>query len=331
MNLGAKYVIGKPKLSLSRVCVFTSLLLLLGPNRSVLAQDMTFDINESETGTAKGEKAAEGAGSEKDQKAGAEAKSGETTDVLSQLAAGTETKKAKEDRPQREQRAKEVAEEIYAVQRIYALRNGRLELAPCLSTTVNDQYVTHPAVGGALNYWISNVLAVGANILWYQGLESPSALNFHIRRSTRLAVPITEYQFGAHLNFSYVPIYGKFSMFSEYIFQWDAYLVGGVGMMRTRPFAVVDPAERNFDFGFRVAFNVGIGLRVFITRYLTVFAEMRDYMYLERLENRNVALGADRKKESTWLADQATLTHNVAAQVGLSLFFPFSFNYKYPK
>lgn len=331
MNLGAKYVIGKPKFSLSRVCVLTSLLLLLGPNRSGFAQDMSFDINESETGSAKGEKATEDKGPEKDQKAGAEAKSSESSDVLTQLAAGTDTKKATEDRPQREQRAKEVAEEIYAVQRIYALRNGRLELAPSLSATLNDQYVSHKAVGGALNYWISNVLAIGVNILWYQGLESDSALNFHIRRSTRLAVPITEYQLGAHLNFQYVPIYGKFSMFSEYIFQWDAYLLGGVGMMRTRPFAVVDPAIRTFNFDFRVAFNAGLGIRVFITRYLTVFAEIRDYMYLEKLENRNVGLGTDREKETTWLADQATLTHNVAAQVGLSLFFPFTFNYDYPK
>ena len=32
-------------------------------------------------------------------------------------------------------------------------------------------------------------LAVGANFLWYQGIESESDLNFSIRRSTRFAVP----------------------------------------------------------------------------------------------------------------------------------------------
>ena len=124
---------------------------------------------------------------------------------------------------------------------MYVLRSGRFELAPSYATTVNDPYVWHPALSVGLNYWVTNVLAVGANFLWYQGIESESDLNFSVRRSTRLAVPITEYQLGAHLNFTYVPIYGKFSMFNSSIFQWDSYLIGGVGMMRTRPVAVVDP------------------------------------------------------------------------------------------
>src|SRR6185503_9265315 len=226
---------------------------------------------------------------------------------------------------------RESAEEIYAVQRMYVVRSGRFELAPSLAFTVNDPYVSHPALSVGLNYWVTNVLAVGANFLWYQGVESESDLNFSVRRSTRLAVPITEYQLGAHLNFTYVPIYGKFSMFNSSIFQWDSYLVGGVGMMRTRPVAVVDPAVRTFDFDWRVAFNVGIGLRVFVTKYFTVFGELRDYMYLEKLENLNVELGPAREDELTWIDQESTLTNNVTAHVGITLFFPFTFEYRYPK
>jgi outer membrane beta-barrel protein len=214
---------------------------------------------------------------------------------------------------------------------MYVVRNGRFELAPSIAFTTNDQFVTHDALAVALNYWVSNVLAVGASFLWYQGLESESDLNFSVRRSTRLAVPITEYQLGAHLNFTYVPIYGKFAMFNDSIFQWDSYLVGGVGMMRTRPVAVVDPAVRTFDFDWRVAFNVGIGLRVFVTRYFAIFGELRDYMYLEKLENLNVELGANRENMGTWTDQNATLTNNVMAHVGITLFFPFTFEYRYPK
>jgi len=191
--------------------------------------------------------------------------------------------------------------------------------------------VTHPALAVGLNYWVTNVLAVGASFLWYQGIESESDLNFSVRRSTRLAVPITEYQLGAHLNFTYVPIYGKFTFFNDAIFQWDSYLIGGVGMMRTRPVAVIDPAVRTFDFDWRVAFNAGIGLRVFLTRYLTIFGELRDYIYLEKLENLEVKLGADREDESTWIDENATLTNNFTIHLGVSLFFPFTFEYRYPK
>lgn len=302
----------------------------------VVAQDMSFDVDEAESApkakkdAGKGKAAAapdEGAGGEEGAEGGAAAAGG-GGDVLSELTAdkGRAEEAAESGLP----REKEVIEKIYAVQRMYVLRNGRFELAPSLTDTFNDQYVSHPAVGAALNYWITNVLAVGVNVLWYQGIESESKLNFAIRRSTRLAVPITDYQLGAHLNFTYVPIYGKFEMFNDAIFQWDAYLVGGVGMLRTRPVAVIDPAVRTFDFDWRVAFNAGIGLRVFVTKWLSVFGELRDYLYMEKLENLQVSLSA-RGNPATWIDQNSKLTNNVTVALGFSMFFPFTFSYSYPK
>jgi len=299
---------------------------------SAQAQDMSFDINEAETAPAP-EKEAPPPEGEAGGEAGGEGKaSGSASasgDILSELTAetGKEDKTTEDGLP----REKEVIEKIYAVQRMYVLRTGRFELAPSYSQTFNDQYVSHPALAAGLNYWITNVLAVGANFLWYQGLETDSDLNFTIRRSTRLAVPVTEYQLGAHLNFTYVPIYGKFEMFNDSIFQWDAYLVGGVGVLRTRPVPVIDPAVRTFDFGWRVAFNAGIGLRVFVTRWLTVFGELRDYLYMEKLENLEVALGKAREDPSTWIDSNSTLTNNVTVSLGFTMFFPFTFEYSYPK
>lgn len=337
MKLGFRHEVGGRKMAKTW---FTTLLaagaLCLGPGRAS-AQDMSFDLEEAETagegeaGEAKPEEAKpEGeAGAEGEAEAEGSASATASGDVLAELTAegGPELEKVEGG----VQRETEVAEEIYAVQRMYVLRNGRFELAPSLAFTVNDPYVSHPALAVGLNYWVTNVLAVGASFLWYQGIESESDLNFSVRRSTRLAVPITEYQLGAHLNFTYVPIYGKFTMFNEAIFQWDSYLVGGVGMMRTRPVAVVDPAIRSFDFDWRVAFNAGIGIRVFVTKYFTIFGELRDYIYLEKLENLEVELGQARREETTWIDQEATLTNNVTVHMGITLFFPFSFDYRYPK
>jgi outer membrane beta-barrel protein len=335
MKLGFRHEVGGRKMAKTW---FTTLLaagaLCFGAGRAA-AQDMSFDLEEAET-AGEGEEAKpaepkpEGeAGAEGEAGVEAEGSATASGDVLAELTAegGPEQEKVEGG----VQRETEVAEEIYAVQRMYVLRNGRFELAPSLAFTVNDPYVSHPALAVGLNYWVTNVLAVGASFLWYQGIESESDLNFSVRRSTRLAVPITEYQLGAHLNFTYVPIYGKFTMFNEAIFQWDSYLVGGVGMMRTRPVAVVDPAIRSFDFDWRVAFNAGIGLRVFVTKYFTVFGELRDYIYLEKLENLEVELGEARRQETTWIDQEATLTNNVTVHMGITLFFPFSFDYRYPK
>ena len=62
-------------------------------------------------------------------------------------------------------------------------------------------------------------------------------------------MPLTEYQVaGNALNFTYVPMYGKFTGFSDFIFHYDVYLVGGVGAICTRPIAVIDPDNRKFDY-----------------------------------------------------------------------------------
>jgi outer membrane beta-barrel protein len=227
----------------------------------------------------------------------------------------------------------EVSEEIYAVQQIYALRKNRVELMPSVGFSLNDPFVTHTNIGVGLNYWITNVLAVGANINWYQGLESEKDLNFHVRRSARLGTRPTEFRFGASLNMTYVPVYGKFSMFRRYIFQWDAYLMGGIGVMQTKPVPVVDPQIRNFDYTYKVSIvNPAIGLRVFVSKWLTVFGELRAYPYLEKLESTSVGLGdTARKQKKNWLDDSSTLIFNVVASIGLTVYFPFGSDYKLPK
>jgi outer membrane beta-barrel protein len=252
-------------------------------------------------------------------------------DVIGNLAGTEEAQTSTASSTSTDERAQEAREEIFAVQQIYALRINRVEINPSVSFTLNDPFISHTGVGVGLNYWWTNVLALGVNFIWYEGLESESDLGFFVRRSTRLAVPVNSYQLGAHLAFTYVPIYGKFAMFNEFIFQYDIYVLGGVGLMRTRPIPVIDPEVRSFDFDIRVAFNIGIGLRVFVTRWLAIFGELRNYMYLEQLENLQVALGPERTNSETWSQSSPAFINNVTAHVGLTFFLPFDFEYRLPR
>jgi len=253
----------------------------------------------------------------------------EEGDLIEQLAAEKDVEGPEEPGPERE----ETVEEIYAVQQIYALRLKRFELAPSAAFTVNDPYLRHPGLGVSANYWFTNVLAIGVNFIWYDWgnpLERGTTLVEQIQRSFRLGVPINEWQFGLWANFTYVPFYGKFSMFRKFLFQWDSYLIGGVGIMRTKPLPVFDPEIREFDWDVRVSFNVGIGLRIFLTRYLTFFAEFRDYMFLEQFESVSVD-PANRDDPSTWLAGSSTFFNNLTVQFGFTLFLPIKFEYRLPK
>ena len=226
---------------------------------------------------------------------------------------------------------RQVAADVYAVQQIYALRRGRFEINPYWSQSLNDQFVGHPGPGLAVNYYLTNVLAVGVNGTYYQPFNSDADFNFENRRATRLAVPLNEYLGGYAVNFTYVPMYGKFSGFGDFIFHYDGYLVGGVGGLFTRPIAVIDPDNRKFDFEHRIAFNVGFGLRIFLNRWFSVIGEIRDYIYIEQLENTQVAATqAGQQDRNTWFGEKP-LTNNVQAQIGISMFLPFSWEYRLPK
>lgn len=230
--------------------------------------------------------------------------------------------------------------QMYAVQQIYALRNHRFEVNPYFGITMNDQFVGHPGPGIAVNWYITNVLAVGVNGNFYAGLNSNSNFNLQTSRAARVGEPVTEYQWNANANFTYVPAYGKFAGFSNFIFHYDFFVLGGVGAISTRPIAVVDPDNRTFSFKPKVAFHVGGGIRIFFNRWLAATLEVSDYLFFDELENPQIADGistsGDKKPltqdPSTWLDPAgASFTNNVQAQVGLSVFLPFSWEYRLPK
>ena len=311
----------------SRIVAWLALAVCTQLSGLAFAQDMSFDLEETEkAGAEKKPEAEQPAAAE----GGAEGEAGGEGNLIGDLAADTSAPAAKPD--DAGPKPTEVSEEIYAVQQIYAIRKNRLEIMPSFGFTLNDPYVSHYNIGAGLNFWITNVLAIGLNMNWYQGLDSESDLNFHVRRSARLAIRPTEYQFGASLNFTYVPFYGKFAMFNRYIFQWDAYIMGGVGLMHTRPIPVVDPEYRSFDFTYKVSIgNPAIGFRIFLSKWLTFFMELRTYPYLEKLENLRVSLGEARSDKDNWLDDNSTLVWNVVASIGMTVFIPFGFDYKLPK
>ena len=68
---------------------------------------------------------------------------------------------------------------------------------------------------------------------------------------------------------------------------------------------------------------------------MAAFLEVRDYIYSEQLENTVVApttkTGPGSAKDSaTWIGE-SRLTNAVQAQFGLSIFLPFSWEYRLPK
>jgi len=225
--------------------------------------------------------------------------------------------------------ARDIREQVFAVQQLFVLRRWRFEVQPFWQVPLNDQFVGHSGPGLGLNFWITNVLAAGISGNYYEPFNSDSEFNFQTRRAARVSVPLTEYRWNANLNFTYTPIIGKFSGFGDFIFQYDAYVVGGVGVISPRPIPVIDPDNRGFNWETNIAFNAGIGLHIFFNRWLAATLEVRDYVFNDQLENTEIVVGSE-QDQSTWRGE-TQLTNNVQAQMGIAIFFPFSFEYRLPK
>jgi outer membrane beta-barrel protein len=225
---------------------------------------------------------------------------------------------------------KPVRAEVYAVQQQYVIKAQRFEIMPYFEFTLNDQFVSHDAPGLALNYYLTQVLAIGVNGNWYGGINAPSDFNFQNRRAALISVPLTEYQYSGDLNFTYVPMYGKFAGFGDFIFHYDAFIDGGVGVISTRPIPVIDPDNRKFDWNNYVNFDVGIGFRIFFNRWLAAVLEVRDIMYFEKIEATTIS-ASQPTSPATWYDPNTHFTNDIQMQVGLSMFLPTSFDYRLPK
>jgi outer membrane beta-barrel protein len=94
----------------------------------------------------------------------------------------------------------------------------------------------------------------------------------------------------------WAPIYGKISLLAESFAHFDMYAVGGASLVQYKA------ATSQITVGG----NVGVGLRFFLNRYITLRTEVRDLIYVEK--------GA--------LPDSSSLRNQLLFELGVSFFLP---------
>ena len=203
------------------------------------------------------------------------------------------------------------------------LKMKRVELVPMAGVTMNDNIIRHFQLGGQLNYFLTDILAIGLEGYVYQG-ETRAPFELVATQARRLPT-VNEYKYGAALNFHYVPVYGKFAVLNKKLIHWEAFFTAGVGVTRSE---VIErnPAFRGFS-NTLITPNVGVSMRFFLTKYLTLSLGFRDYLFIDKFEptNRSPVMNAT-PEEAKENADSAFI-NNVVFQAGLSIWFPLSFEY----
>src|SRR5262249_28411105 len=101
--------------------------------------------------------------------------------------------------------------DVVVVVRKPFLKAGRFEFSPSWQVTLNDNMIRHHAPTGQINYWLTDVLAIGVEGQLYEhfGFLEPHDL---VSEDYRRLPTLNEYVFGAALDFHYVPLYAKFAV-----------------------------------------------------------------------------------------------------------------------
>lgn len=190
---------------------------------------------------------------------------------------------------------------VKSVQRKVYLKKHRFELAPSVSTSINDPYYSKYAVNVRGAYYLADTLALAARFSWLGAFGSAYVYpNDDVRTAkrnfqSRIFFSVPQWLTTADLEWS--PLYGKVAIFNS-ILHIDAYLLGGAGVVQT---------ETSAQRGLNPAVDLGVGMRFVAKDYLAV----------------NVAL------INTTYVDQPAGTTKGATQnmmmlgAGLSIFLPF--------
>jgi outer membrane beta-barrel protein len=211
-------------------------------------------------------------------------------------------------------------QDVVVVIRKPFLKQNRAEIVPSWGVTLNDNMIRHYQFDAQLNYYLTDVLAVGVEAQYFvKDLLEPYEL---VARQYRRLPTLNQYNFGAALNFHYAPIYAKFAVLNGPIVHWETYFTAGVGFTQSEVLPR-DPALPGWT-NFLITPNVGIATRVFVTKFVTLNLGVRDYVFVDKFEDvTRTEEDPDAAKDN---ADGKLINH-IVFQVGLSFWFPPTFRY----
>jgi len=195
------------------------------------------------------------------------------------------------------------------------LMRHRFELTPMVGISLRDAFFTKYMVGAELTYHLSEDFGIGARFVYAKPVISGSALicdgavgarTCHAPDQSQVdgATPGQVSLLGG-LNLQWAPIYGKISVLSEAFLHFDLYALGGVELVQYAGPAGGGGSAKVMTAGG----NLGLGMRFFLNRWVTVRTELSDVIYSEEV-----------------FAQGKQLRNQLMFNLGISLFFPMSFH-----
>jgi outer membrane beta-barrel protein len=219
-------------------------------------------------------------------------------------------------------KAEKTWKDIVCVPRKGIIKKGRVALMPFFGATLNDNLIQHFTLGGEVTYFLTDILSLGVQGMGFikNVLDQEFFTRYHFGRIPSL----NKYKYSITLNFSYVPIYGKFALFNDAIIHFEVFVTAGVGGTGTE-IVPRDYSYEVFSNPFSLTFPIGAGARAFVTKWLAIEIAFKDYMMLDKFEP--TGRTADETIDAVKKRGPTRFINNMMFNLGVSFFLPTDFKY----
>jgi outer membrane beta-barrel protein len=198
------------------------------------------------------------------------------------------------------------------------LKRGRFEFSPSASVSLRDAFFRKYILGGTFTYHPMETLGLSLRAGYSIPTVSGSAQICTFSEGGEGGVtrgcrsPTFEQLDGAApgqltltggVDVQWAPIYGKISLLAERFAHFDMYGLAGASVVQYRG-PPTDAGSRS-TARMTMGGNVGVGLRFFLNRYMTLRTEVRDLIYVEKA-----------------VLPATTLRNQLLFELGFSFFIP---------
>ena len=209
------------------------------------------------------------------------------------------------NQPQKKLTPKELAaireaenKRVWVWQRRPFLKSERFELNTNIAQNINEPLVSFYTLGAQANYYLNEQMAIGLRGTYTLNLETSTFDD--VIQDYQVFPQVSRPIWSSSLNFQYIPLYGKLSMFQTWIFPWELSVRGGAGWIQT------------FIDG-HVLVTLGATQQFFLNRWLAFNIDL-DYQVFQEVIAAN--------------SNEGMLLSNLTLGVGFSVYFPLDFEYK---
>jgi len=211
-------------------------------------------------------------------------------------------------------------DKIQPVSGVLYPKAGRIEVTPTFNLSLIDPFYSKTLFGAKLGYHLSEYWSIHATFSTGPASATSSASVCPANRGCGPATAEQLYQVPGRIRMmaggevAFSPVYGKLNLIGEQVAHFDVSLFAGADWLSYQQALESGVAEATARSGGKppdqsgVAGHLGLGVRIYLYRFVALRLELRDYLYSAEIGN----------------LQKRQLQNQVFADMGLSFFFPTS-------